>query len=344
VALRDFWGMDNLPTNPTTTQTAMFLRPDIQSAGNAYSASATLVKTATNWLAWTGYTIPYPGTGYGGYSIYMQFPYQNISDFTTRRSFIGFRITTASQSGLFLFLKNTAGTQQNLLQLSQLALNTAQWVDIMIDRTNTQIVVWIDGVQQAPVFFDFNAFVAADGNAQLWWYPTGGSGQNVSIRDVYFIDDTQDSTLCNRLGPVDVRAASLLSVSAPNWISSDSNTALGDLSTGLGATTALQVAPTLTESPSMDPVTMQFSNTGLVASETILGFKGDISALRTASYAFAPKMTLKYNGQTVNGKTLTYPNGAAMVFNQNAWVAEKAPDGSVWTPASLAAAQVVLTP
>jgi hypothetical protein len=283
---------------------------------------------------------------------YFWHPYQNISDFTTGRSFIGFRFNTNSNSaattgGGFLELFNTANTTQVVVPLNIFTANLNQYCEVMFDRVNKLIVVWLDGVQVSSTFFDFNSFVSADGKANLRWgcFNAGWSAPFTwKFRDAYFIDDTQDATQCNRLGPVDIRPAALASAVAPNWTSSDSATPLADLSTVLGTTTATQTLPTQTEPPSMDPVTLQFSASGAVASEPIVAFRADVSASRAAGYLFAPQATVKYNGTTVSGKQLIYPNGATMVYNQNAYLSEKAPDGSAWTPANIAATQLILTP
>lgn len=351
MAIKEFWDFSGLPAYASSVQAITFLRSDITVINNN---TVTLLGPGSGatagWLLGTGNTIAYPNPNYGNYNPSFGVPYQNISDFTTRRSFIGFRFQTSNNTAQgqvpLLFLKNTAGQQQNLVLTTQLALNTPQYIEVMIDRANTTVVVWLDGVQVSSTFFDFNAFVAADGLATLYFGPTINANvlNNWQMRDVYFIDDTQDATQCNRLGPVDINPAPLVSASAPNWTSSDSQTPLIDLTTVLGTTNATQIAPTIKEPPTMDPVVLGFSSANLVPSEKILAVRGDVSAQRSAGYIFSPVTTLKYNNQTVNGKPLTYPNGNAMVYNQNAFLMEQAPDGTAWSAAALAATAVTLTP
>ena len=346
MAIRDYWGFDNLPAITSGTGIVAFLRGDITVTG-VYSIYGQITSVAGGWLGFTAGNNPYPNTNYGVYTPSMNHPYQALSDFTTRRSFIGFRINMNNNSvgTPVLSLSNTAGTKQALLTNTQLGVNINQYVEVMIDRANTQIVVWIDGVAQPPVFFDFNAFVSVDNKCNLVW-GTNGNGPlyYFQIRDVYFLDDTQDATLCNRLGSIDIAPCALASVTAPNWTSSDSATPLADLSTVLGTTIATQTNPLQTEPPSMDPVQFQLSNAGLLPSEQILAVKADLSGLRTPSYAFAPKASMAINGQTVQGKQLTYPNGAQYYWNQNMFVLEKAPDGTAWTPQALAGMVATLTP
>lgn len=344
MAIRDFWGFDNLPAYTNYTTVMQFLRGDF-TITNTYSSYGTIYSSG-GWLYFHTDSNPYPNTNYGTYSPNANHPYQALSDFTTRRSFIGFRINMNNNATAtpVLFLTNTAGTKQTLLSNTQLALNTNQYVEVMIDRANTQIVVWIDGVVQPSVFFDFNAFVAADSKCNLVWGNNGAAMYQFQIRDVYFLDDTQDATQCNRLGSIDVTAAALASVTAPNWSSSDSSTALADLSTPLGTSAASQNAPLVTEPATMDPLQFKLSSAGLIAGESILAAKADVSGQRTPSYIFAPQASVAYNGQSVNGKQITYPNGAQLYWNQNAFVVEKAPDGTSFTPQSLAAMVATLTP
>jgi hypothetical protein len=349
MAIRDFWGFDNIPPYTAGATALNYLRGDIV-VTNYYTNYGTVIKGTgswANWLTCIGATNPYPNTNYGTYNPLISIPYQNLSVFSAPRSFIGmrFQVNNNSLSVPVLYLQNTAGTKQTLVLNTQLALNTPQYIEVMIDRANTQIVVWIDGVQVSSTFFDFNAFVSADGNASLVWGCNNSSANYTwYLRDVYFLDDTQDATQCNRLGPVDVTPAALASVTAPNWTSSDSSTALVDLSTPLGTTAGSQNAPLLTEPATMDPLQFKLSNAGLIAGESILAAKADVSGQRTASYIFAPQASVSYNGQSVNGKQITYPNGAQMYWNQNAFVLEKAPDGTPFTPQSLAAMVATLTP
>jgi hypothetical protein len=349
MAIRDFWGFDNIPPYTSGATALNYLRPDI-TVSNYYLSYGTVLKGTgswANWLVCTGGTNPYPNTNYGTYNPLISVPYQNLSDFTTTRSFMGmrFQINNNSFSTQVLYLQNTAGTKQTLLLNTQLALNTSQYVEVMIDRTNTQIVVWVDGVQVSSTFFDFNAFVSADGNAWLvFGCNTGSALYTWYMRDAYFLDDTQDATQCNRLGPVDVRAQALASVTAPNWVSSDSATALADLSSPFTTTAGSLTAPTLTEPSTMDPVQFTLSNANLIAGESILGVKADITGQRIGGYAYAPQISMKWNNQTVNGKQMKYATPSTWNYNQNAFLLEKAPDGTPWTPQAVAGAVAILTP
>lgn len=351
MALREFWPFEALPNITGTSLAASplpFLRNDIgltvavggttasvlQSDGT-FQMSSTWQNSQTNAAALT-------------------IPYGNVSDFTTDKSFIGMRYrntmgTVTQVSALqAAWLTNGSGTVQPLISLPLLTLCPYQYFEIMIDRTNKQIVTWIDNVQQPPVAFDFNGFVNG-GACTLslgvrFAVGTINSSFSSNFRDVYFVDDTQDATQCTRLGPVGTVPAPLTSATAPNYVSSDSGTPLSDLSTILGTTAATQTLPTLTSPASLDPITLGVSNTNINAALPILGVKVDVSASRSGGSGFVLNGAAKFNGQTVAGKKVQFVTPGQMYYNQNALLAEKAPDGTNWTPASVAAAQFTLTP
>lgn len=355
MAIKEFLRFDQLPAgsyqanNPTNLLS--FLRPDW--LYDAPSGLGLLDNTSKpGWLTQSNQMF-YNGSNFVSAYTGVGLPYNNVSDPSTPRTWIGFRCcvnTPLNRLTQMFCLKNAAGTYTQFLPVSLLAKNQSQYVEIMFDRTNLLYVVWIDGLQVATGFFDFNTFMAGAGSfffGQNVAMSTGASNTADgfwAIRDVYVVDDTQDSTVCNRLGPVDVIAAPLTSVNAPNWTSSDNQTPLFDLTTILGTTTATQTLPTVNEPTTMDPVQVGFGGTAVIPGESIMAFKADVTAQRVGGYLFAPLTSVKYNGQTVAGKQLTYAAGNTMVYNQRAFLLEKAPDGSAWSASAIAGTTLTLTP
>lgn len=362
MAIRDFWCFEGLP-NPgsqyystlLTTAPTAFMRNDW--VYNGYNCTVDTSSLA-GWLtlgsaAFQAYNNGYLywWAGYGGVGV----PYGNVSNFSTPQSYIGFRVQYSSSVNAItnlLYMVNAAGTGQILVPASAVVKGNQSYVEVLIDRQNSVFTVWVDGVQFSSTSFNFTNF--ANGGAVSLYFGSYSSVYNASsanggdgyfrIRDVYFLDNTQDATQCSRLGPIDIRLQPLASATAPNWISSDSSTPLADLSTVLGTTAATQTLPTIQSPGSRDPLTLQLANTSLVANEPIIGLKVDVSAVRNPGYVFSPVGKLSYNGQTLTGPALQYPVGGTYVYNQNAILTEKAPDGTVWTAASLAAASLALTP
>ena len=353
MALRDFWPFEALP-NLTGTGLANsplpFLRSDIGFASTPGSTYGISVNQTDGSLFFN-----VGGINSSVNQAAVQVPYANLSDFTTRRSFIGMRYRNTMNTSQVTagsvwsaWLNNGTGVQQALISLPLAASLAEQYFEIMIDRANRQIVTWIDGVQQPPVSFDFTAFVNG-GACTLslglrFQIGTVNPGYSVNMRHVYFVDDTQDATQCNRLGPVQTAPAPLVSATAPNYVSSDSGTPLSDLSTVLGTTAATQTLPTLTTPSSLDPITLGVSSANVDPSLPILGVKMDVSAQRVGGTALVVHGAAQFNNQTFAGNALTFASPNALVFNQRAILAETAPDGTHWTPASLSATQFSLTP
>ena len=351
MALREFWPFEALPNISGANLAASplaFLRPDVGLTVSVGGTTCSVLQsdgTLQLSSSWQNSQVN---------AAALTIPYGNVSDFTTDKSFIGMRYrntmgTTGQVSALMAaWLTNGAGTVQPLINLPLVTAAPYQYYEIMIDRTNKQIVTWLDNVQQAPVAFDFNGFVNG-GACTLslgvrFTVGTINSSFSSNFRDVYFVDDTQDATQCTRLGPVGTAPAPLASATAPNYVSSDSGTPLSDLSTILGTTAATQTLPTQTSPATLDPITLGVSNANINAAMPILGVKMDVSASRSGGSGFVLTGGAKFNGQTSTGKKVQFVTPNLMYYNQNALLAEKAPDGTNWTPASVAAAQFTLTP
>jgi hypothetical protein len=361
VALRQFLSFDYFPSNGVANGTSFYTPFYPGAVGNdpggqglfaGPTAGPVGAAIATGWLRGVFYGYSLAGNGAGGCSCF-GLPMSTISDVTTRATYIGFRYARSTQAvGQVTppgaVLTNSGGTIQTILPYNATAANQIAYIEVLIDRLNKVLTVWVDGTQFSSAFFDYTAY-ANGADTTLWFGApfnfgyTGGNSTTWYVRDFYSLDDTQDSTLCSRLGPVDVRPAALGSVTAPNWISSDSQPALADLSTPFGAAATWPI-PTQTEPTSMDPLQFTLSNGGLVSNERILAVKADISAQRPGGFMFSPQITVKYNNQTAQARQMVYPTPNALVFNQNAFLLEKAPDGTAWTPQALAGAVATLTP
>lgn len=360
MALRQFLSFDAFPSGAIVTSSVAQFLPGagVSDAYPGYGgmtvgsgAAPAGAAITSGWMRGQWYGYPLAGNGAGGCSCF-GIPMSVISDGVSRATYIGFRWSrSAGLGGHGVMLSNNLSAFQAILPLGSTTYGQINFIEILIDRVNKLLTVWIDGAQYSSVFFDYVAY-ANGADTTLWFgspynsgYPSNyGTVAYWYMRDFYSLDDTQDSSLCSRLGPVDVRPAALAGVTAPNWISSDAGTPLADFTSPLTATSTTWTAPTQTEPPTMDPIQVQLANTGLVNGENILAVKADVSATRPGGYVFAPQASVKYNNQTAAGKTLAYPTGNAIVYNQNAFLMEKAPDGSIWSPSSLAAAVMTLTP
>lgn len=350
MALRDFLQFDALPAiaNATTLAASClpFLRSDI---GLAIPASGTISCSNSGGLlsATAGYGNS--TTAQTGITL----PYANVSNFACPQSYFGFRLAatlagTGSLTNLGLaWITNSSGVSQILVPIPVTTSFAQQYVEVMIDRANNQVVYWFDGVQQPAISFNFNAFAGSGavtiGLGLQFTVAFINSSVTWSLRDIYFVDNTQDATLCTRLGSVQVLPAPLETATAPNYVSSDGAGAFADLSTPLGTTAATQTAPTLATPISMDTIDLTLNTSGLPVLN-ILGARLDMSALRNSGAALSFISEAQYNGESVSGKVALSSSLNTMKYNLNALLMEKAPDGSQLTPAVLSQMQFSLTP
>jgi hypothetical protein len=348
MALRDFWAFENLPplsgSTLATCPLACF-RPDVTLV-NSPAATVSLAGDGSLQFSQTGNNSSVNTTG-------ISIPYANVSDFTQPQSYIGFRYSNTQSNASFLsqasaaWITNSAGTVQNLVPIPIAASFAQQFIEVMIDRLNKQLVVWIDGTQQAPVSFDFNAF--ANGAAVTlsigyrFTIAAINPTSSCALRNIYFVDNTQDNTLCSRLGSVQTLPAPLASVSAPNYVSSDSSTPLADLSSPFTATASTLTAPTLTTPITMDEMVAEVNTSGLPVLN-VLAAKMDVSAERTSGAALSFITGATYNGQSKSSTVSMNSTSNAFVYGQKGILIETAPDGTALTPAVLAGVQFTLTP
>lgn len=363
MALRDFWDFSQLPGLTTVTGDATATNP-LNFSRNDWvyqngSAAGPLSNTvAPGWINVASTLFQYrlnnnltTGTTWSSVGI----PYFDVSSQSVPQSFIGFRFQYASVLGYLtqlLYLTNSAGTAQVVVPMAGLGLSpaTPYYIEVMIDRVNKLVVVWVDGIQKLSSTFDFNGF--ANGAAVNLYFGQVFSIENSSgtidgyyrFRDVYFVDNTQDDTICTRLGPVTAVPEAVAAASAPNWVSSDENGALADLNTAIGTSTATQNAPVLTSPASMDVIELTMNAGNVDPRLEVYAMKLSVTAERLSGTSFSMLTEASFNGESIAGNKLAFPTAQAFNWNTPAVLLEKAPDGSVWTPTSLAETQYALTP
>lgn len=223
-----------------------------------------------------------------------------------------------------------------LLTETQLArtVNIQQYVEVFLDIGNNVYSVYVDGiltVNAQPLVTGFTYIIFGSLAALT------NSGV-MGIRDCYFLDvDTVSPK--GRLGPIQSQLAAMSAATAPNYASSDSKTALVDLTTAYsGAPTAL---PTVTNAPSNDPLTLSFGST-IPTSSNILAMQYKMAAQVVSTVKVAVQLN---NGA---GAVLPTPytfNDTTMDYGRDlAGIQLTDPSGNKWTAAGIAATQVILTP
>jgi hypothetical protein len=255
------------------------------------------------------------------------------------KAYIGFRtiatalVTPATNSIVGVGSSATVAPTP-LLTEAQLnrTLNVAQFVEVMIDQGNSVYSVWVDGL---PV-------ITGAALPTGWTYLLFGSGVSlttgvVGVRDFYFAD--ADSQTTKRLGPIQSYIAPLVTVTAPNYTSSDAKTPLVDLTTAYsGAPTAI---PTITNAPTNDPITANFQS-NLPAGGSCIAVQYKMAA----SVPMASKMGVAITNGT---QTVTPPayqfNDTSMDYGRDlAGLQVNGPSGNPWGAVEFAATSLVLTP
>lgn len=345
MAIRDLWAFDHLPTPAGIGPLGPlgFFRSDL-----IYNSqtSATHNGNTASWIQFPTVVLAGPSSIMGNFGI----PYAAVSDYTQRRSFIGFRFLfnnlNAGAVSSACNLVNAAGTSQILVPTSILTANVEQYIEIMIDRANKVFVVWVDGVKTNTTIFDFNAFMGTTGNlffGTTFVIASTLSNNTWQIKNVYFVDDTQDATLCYRLGPVAPTDVTLSAVSAPNWTSSDSGTPLADLTTPMIAGGGAEIAPLQNMSATLDPIVATLSASPLDSTLAVIALKTYCTSQMVTGPAVSFQTEFDYNSATKAGNKLTY-TGTSMRYNQTIGLETTAADGTPLTFANINLTQLKLTP
>lgn len=209
--------------------------------------------------------------------------------------------------------------------------------------------VWMDGVlKSSNITSVTNNSVAS---SYLWIgaasTATATTLAQWSYRDIYFLDEDGlgnfDST---RLGPIRTTAAPISAVTAPNYTVSDpNNTGLTDPKAILSRPMDNPPVPTpnLTNAATLDPLTISFNASGIVAGSKILAVKYQNAILNQQS-GNGVMNAAAVQGQNSTPLTQETFTDATMRYSRVLGILKTAPDGTAWTPAKIAATQLVLTP
>ena len=211
--------------------------------------------------------------------------------------------------------------------------------EVTVNRVAKTVGVYIDG-QLKKLISTPGLADSYGGNTQIYF------GHLVSLiytgimsfRDFYFVDDTKDDTICNRLSSYSVALLPLKTAVALNWTTTAANP--------LASLTA-----SMTVKPDTPILTSGVTPTDLECTVTAAGTAG--SRLRglslLASYGKNPgtSVVLKTAIKTPVGDAIQPPVQVvsnALAYSTPLTMLVKAPDGSNWTDAIVNASRFVLTP
>lgn len=221
---------------------------------------------------------------------------------------------------------NLAGAERYL----ELRLN---WSQGTIDRR-------VDGKVLPPLPVTPSSLLTLFSARNIGMFLVAGNGVNTQwgFKDIYWLDDTEDDTLCTFLGPQMVIPVTLSVDSADGWVAS-SGTVQSVLDTPV--TTSTPDTPTITSPELSQPLIATMSlNVSNIDSINGIGVTG--AMLRQDGTASKAGFSLVKDG--ASSDTITLSPGTTMVHNQRPVAFEKAPDGTRLTIEIVNATKLYLTP
>lgn len=346
MALRDFWGFDHLPysnnvgadrqkgngivyngygisvaaENTTTTTRSSTIEP-----GGWIVFDSNDANTAFQWrLRWTA------GTKTDGVSekSHFGFTYKRTNPFASRAEFPAGTPLLWMGSTPLLTHSDFPTTLDRLFKF-----------EVTVNRVNKTVGVYIDG-QLKKLLRNPGLADSYSGDTQIYF------GHLVSLiytglmsfRDFYFVDDTKDDSICNRLSSYNVMQMPLKTAVAPTW----TTTAATPLASLTASMSTAQATPLLVSG---------LVPTDLECTVTAAGAIG--SSLRAlsllASFSKNPGVgvVLKSAIKTSVGDIAPPPipvSSNLLVYSTPLTLQVKAPDGSPLTDALINASRFVLTP
>lgn len=325
MAIRTMWGFSHLPQKGAigALDTSFGLRYNGYgiNAPNAYG---------TCWIDGNSISIINSTNAGVGWNV----PVSAVTDMVSPKSIIGFRFKTT-----FLYYGAVLTIASVATNMTELGIPNAGegYIEIVCDRVTKDLSYFVNGVFKLKKTATVVPMIAGQ---SILFATVGNGGIACSLSDFYFIDDTQDDTPCDRLGPVVVVPLNPITAVGQDWVSSDGKTLLEDLKVPYTDLASL-AAPTVTSPTSMTPLEMTHDAI-TDKNTTILGVSMAVDSKRFPTSLTAVNMSL-VNGSAVSSiGDLTYSSD--LITYGASSVANKSPDGTPWTVTKLANTKVVLTP
>lgn len=349
----------NIPTwsgYPLTMDPSSFV-----SAGP--STGASFKDTEGTWLSVAQGTAPGWLWTIRGFAL----PFSECMDISTPQSYVCFRIKmaaspvagntcsmyTPADGSVFNYLSvgNTGPTPiLSLVNTSNIGsvFNTqgvSHWVEVLIDRANAFITIWVDNVQITK--FAFNPSLLAT-NQNLIFGPSlnyttvanTSVGSILQMKDIYTLDNIGDGTFA-RLGNIQAIPTSVAAAVGTGWIASDSSTGgtlVSDLNTPVISTATQPVPVCLAPTDTLEPLAVTLATTVDPSFEIRA-----VTLLATAVGQLGTAGTMSYElgDITLPSQTLT---DSSVALNTFLGIFTTAPDDAVWTPTNIGTTAITATP
>lgn len=375
MAERALWAFDHVPPGLSNTGGNI---PALHGSGLTMHTNATLMAglATTNIVdgvlsdsdgVWMDCPLALiSGTNWGGRG--MGLPLSALFDLTTRASYFGFRfkctlydstllglyqcwISNLGSGDPFLLFNGIRPSTDGKVSVTQaqtsIPLNEIHYFEFKWDRIAKLITMSVDGIQMS---------VTPYGNVPLstYWLVFGHTGAGATsggatflYKDMYFVDDTQDSRLPNgRMGLLRSRPLALASAAGTGWTATAGQASLlASLQSPVTATAGTLTTPLVTSSLAglPPPLNLQFTNSVPGSGVDVIAVSLLESAQRVTGTSSELKGSLTDGTNTLPLTTQQFTSDAQLV-RATLGSSIVAPDGSPWTPAKLAAATFTLQP
>lgn len=345
MALRDFWGFDHLPVSNAVGADrvkgnglayngyGLSVAPDntVSSSRSSIIDAGWIVfdsndaDTTFKWrIRWTA------GTKTDGVSdkSHFGFTYKRTNPFQGRAEF--------PAGTPLLWLGSTP-----LLTHADFpnTLNREFKFEVTINRLTKTVGVYVDGQLKKLLKTPGLADSYSDATQVYFGHPLSLIYTGLmSFRDFYFVDDTKDDSICNRLSTYSVAAMPLKTAVAPSW----TTTAANPLASLTASMTVSAATPILTSGVIPTDLECTVTAAGAVGSRLrALSFLASFS--KNAGTAVSLKSSIKTAvGDAVQAPVPVMSN--SLTYSSPLTLQVKAPDGSPLTDALINTSRFVLTP
>lgn len=266
------------------------------------------------------------------------------TDGVSRKSILAFRC-----------IPNNNRNDRQILQLCGISLTNAEcgltdtgninYCEVVIDRLTNTVSTYNTSGQLVTTKAATTSLYSA-GNVVTFGIAMAGRSfagtllQN-EISRITMIDDTQDDTPCDRMGPADLVPFTLRSVTGSDYVTSDGSALVDCLNTPFTSTASL-TAPYAQSPSSQQPLAVGLSASGDQYA-AIKGLAIMVSAKKDSGTDCRFKVSLSQGGNTVQGDTIGFNDSSYSYYN-NFSVQNKAPDGGLLTWDKINAMTLNITP
>ena len=215
------------------------------------------------------------------------------------------------------------------------------YLEIEFDWINKSIRRWVDGVElpASPVTPASVADLFATRNVGIFLVAGAGPNNQGGFKDMYWIDDTEDGTLCRRLGPQHVVPLSLTGRSGSGWTGTSGASENTVLNTAVNTTTP--DTPVLSSNGVLTPVVADLAMPAGTYGQ-INGIEVGLSGAKASGTSGVVDVSVGDGTNVSEVQTITPPT--ILTHSLKGVPFERSPSNALWTPTLIEDAFINLTP